>query len=437
MGKKIRMDRRIFLKRTAAGAIGAGISGAAAWPFSQESEPIRPAVKIKEFRTLGRTGFRVSDLAAGSISDDGLLRFALDAGVNYIDSAEQYPGHHRLVGKVLKGRDRSQIFVASKIEVEEDKSKEGFLKRAYKCLEELETDYLDCLMMHMPEKVETLKTEGFHQAMAVLKAEKRVHFVGVSNHGSFWFRDPAESMERVLQAAAEDGRFDVFLMAYNFLNLDQSGNVLRLARQKNIGTVLMKTTPIGIYYSLKARIEQLQKEGKEVDPLYSEGLKRYQEKLDRAQEFIKRYNLQKPEEIRDAAIRFCLGNPDVGTVCVLAKTYGELEEHLRLSGTRLSQTEMTKLKAYQEGCGELYCRHACGRCEPSCPKGVPVNTILRYHHYFAAQGREREAMELYARIPGSRADACRDCTGYCEKACPHGVPAQGMLLLADSRLALP
>ena len=174
-----------------------------------------------------------------------------------------------------------------------------------------------------------------------------------------------------------------------------------------------------------------------MDPLYSDGLKRYQDKLDRAQDFIKRYNLQKPEEIRDAAIRFCLSNTDVSAVCILAKTYAELEEHLRLSGTRLSSGEQVKLNAYREGCGELYCRHACGACEPSCPQGVPVNTILRYHHYFAAQGREREAMELYGRIPGVKADACRDCAAPCEKACPHGVPTQGMLLVADSRLALP
>jgi predicted aldo/keto reductase-like oxidoreductase len=82
-------------------------------------------------------------------------------------------------------------------------------------LEELQTDYIDCMMMHMPEKTDTLKLEGFHAAMQELKAEGRVRFVGVSHHGSFWFADPAETMENVLLAAADDGRFDVFLMAYN------------------------------------------------------------------------------------------------------------------------------------------------------------------------------------------------------------------------------
>lgn len=439
MSWKSRIGRRHFLKQSAAGLVGAGLAAKGGW--AQESlenkEDLRRAIKIKEYRVLGRTGFKVSDIGAGSIQDEGVLAFALDAGVNYIDTAEQYPGHHRTIAKALKEQNRKSIFISTKLEIKEDKSKEGFLKRARKCLEELETDYVDCLMMHMPEKVELLKTEGFHAAMEELKSEGRVRFVGVSNHGSFWFRDPEETMEKVLLAAADDGRFDVFLFAYNFLKMDQGERVLDVCREKKIGTALMKATPIAIYYNLKSRVEQLEKEGKEVHPLYAEGLKRYKDKVDKAEDFIKAHNLQNQEEIMEAAVRFCLENPNVNTVTCLAKTYDEMEGFIRLSGTRLSDWEREKLDAYREGCGELYCRHACGVCEPACPHGVPVNTILRYHHYFAAQGREREAMGLYAGIPGNRAEVCSGCAGYCESACPYRVPVQGMLLLAHSQLCLP
>jgi hypothetical protein len=50
----------------------------------------------------------------------------------------------------------------------------------------------------------------------------------------------------------------------------------------------MKTAP-GEYYLLKSRIEQLEKEGKEVDPLYRDGLARYTDKLDKAGEFIEKH----------------------------------------------------------------------------------------------------------------------------------------------------
>jgi predicted aldo/keto reductase-like oxidoreductase len=273
--------------------------------------------------------------------------------------------------------------------------------------------------------------------MAELKAEGRVRFVGLSNHGSFWFRDPEETMEKVLLAAAEDGRFDVFLMAYNFLKMDEAERVLAVCREKKIGAAIMKSTPVAIYYGLKSRVEQLEKEKKEVHPLYAEGLKRYKEKFDRAEGFIRKYNLQNQEEIQKAAVRFVLENPDVSTVCSVPKTYEELERFLRLSGTRLSDTEKEKLAAYRQGCGELYCRHACGVCEPACPHGVPVNTIMRFYQYYAGRGREREAIVSYAAIPGSRAEACAGCAGHCEAACPYHVPVQGLLLLAHSCLAAP
>ncbi|MCJ7682416.1 MAG: aldo/keto reductase [Candidatus Aminicenantes bacterium] len=434
--KNTHLGRRGFLKRTAAGFVGAGLAAGTTWAKGNKPQEANP-VRIREYRRLGRTGFQVSDIGAGSITDEGVMAFALDAGVNYIDTAEQYPGHHKLLASVLKGRDRKKLFISTKLKInpEEENTKAFFLKRARKALEELKQEYVDCLMIHMAETVDMLKTEGFHAAIQELKAEGRVKYTGVSNHGSFWYRDPAETMENVLLAAAEDGRFDVFLLAYNFLKMDQGERVLQACREKKIGTVLMKSTPIAIYYSLKTRIEEMEKEGRDIHPLYADGLKRYQEKLARADAFVKQHNLQNPEEIKDAAIQFVLSNPDVNTVACLAKTYDEMERFVVLSGTRLTSVSLARLDAYRKGCGDLYCRHACGVCEPSCPKGVPVNTILRYNHY-AALGRERDAMVKYASLKTLRGDSCRDCPGLCESACPFGVPAQGMLLAAHKFLTL-
>jgi len=438
MGKDI-IGRRGFLKTSAAGIFGAGLAGfpARAAQDQAPAPPAEAAPKIKEYRTLGRTGFKVSDISAGYIQDDGVLAAALEAGVNYLDTAEQYPGHHAIVAKAIAGRDRKSLFLTTKIQVLEDKSKAGFLKRARKCLEDLRTDYIDCLMMHMPENVATVKTEGFHEAMRELKAEGRVRFVGISHHGSFWYRAPEESMEAVLGTAAEDGRFDVFLLAYNFLQLDQGTRILKACGEKGIGTALMKTAPVAVYDQMKARIEELRKQAKTANPLLVEGLNRYQAHFEKAQAFLAEHNLKEAEDIKAASIRFCLGNPGVNTVCFIARTYDEMRTFIRISGTRLDAAGEAALASYREGAGALYCRHACGLCEPSCPNGVPVNTIARYLQYSAGQGREREAMGLYADIPGARAEACRGCSAPCEAACPYGVPVQGLLLLADRQLSIP
>jgi len=443
MQKKINLGRRDFLKATTLGLFGAGVAAKDGWarkkesirPSHQEAQE-KPEVKIKDYRLLGRTGFKVSDLVTGYIQEEGIMGTMLDAGVNYIDTGESYPGSHQMIGKVIKGRDRKSIFITSKMLMEGKTSKEGLIKRAHKCLLDLDTEYIDCMMLHCPETVEALQHEGFHAAMKELKTNGRIHYVGVSNHGSFWFRDPEQTMDKILLAAAEDGRFDVFLFAYNFLKMDQSEKVLEVCKEKKIGTTLMKTTPVFNYYKVKSSVEKTEKEGKEVHPLYKEGLIRFKRNLDKAEQFIKKHNLQNPDEIRAAAIKFALSNPNVNAVCCSIRTYDELDRILSLSGTKLDDVDKATLEAYKKGCGELYCRHACGVCEPSCPKGVPINTIMRYNHYFVAQGREKEAMEKYNKIPGTKAGVCSTCSGYCERACPHNVPIQGMLLLAHEQLSL-
>ncbi len=443
MQKKIDLDRRNFLKIAVFGSIGAGITARRSWGSSDNwaSEAKRAAqeraeIKIKDYRILGRTGFKVSDLAMGYVQDEGMMAAMLDAGVNYIDTGESYPGAHQRIGKVIKARDRKSIFVTSKMLMEGETSKEALIKRAQKCLEDLGSDYIDCMMLHCPETVEELQHEGYHAAMQELKTNGRIKYTGVSNHGSFWFRDPKQTMDKVLLAAAADGRFDVFLMAYNFLQMDQAERVLEVCREKNIGTSLMKTTPVAKYYLVKSRVDQLKKEGKEVPVFYKDGLQRYKEKAERAEQFTKKHNLQHPEEIRAAAVKFVLSNPRVNTVCCSLQTYDEMERILSLSGKKLASDDIAVLAAYTKGCGELYCRHACGVCEPKCPHSVPVNTIMRYNHYFVAQRREKEAMKKYAQIPGVKADVCGTCPGFCEKACPHNVPIQGMLISAHDTLSL-
>jgi aryl-alcohol dehydrogenase-like predicted oxidoreductase len=336
------MDRRKFLKASTIGIFGYGLMATTGLPqpkgnkwtrkslFSEDAE-----LKIQDYRILGRTGFKVSDLAIGYVNDEGLMATMLDAGMNYVDTGESYPGAHQLIGKVIKERNRKSLFITSKMLMEGETSKEALIKRAEKCLEDLGTDYIDCMMLHCPETVEELKHEGYLAAMQELKSNGRIKYTGVSNHGSFWYRDSKQSMDTVLLAAAEDGRFDVFLMAYNFLQMDQAEKVLDVCKKKNIGTTLMKTTPVAKYYIVKNRVDKMEKEGKKIPVFYQEGLTRYKQKADLAEQFIKKHDLKNPDEIRAAAIKFVLSNPNVNTACCSLQTYEEMEKTLPLSGEKL------------------------------------------------------------------------------------------------------
>jgi predicted aldo/keto reductase-like oxidoreductase len=439
MSEKNSLDRRQFLRYSTLGALGAKIP----YPRAVESERTqteKQEFKIREYRTLGRTGFKVSDISAGEHQgNEAILSMMLDAGINYIDTGESYGNgrDERIIGQALKKRDRKSIFVTTKLYLSKDRTKKSIKERARKCLERLQTDSIDCMMIHSAQNVATIKEKGFHDAMSELKTEGRVRFVGISNHGTYWGSlQPEESMEKILLAAAEDGRFDVMLLVYNFLAKENGEKVLEVCAEKNIGTTLMKTNPVADYLYFQNEVERLIKEGKDTPAYLKRVISRYELLVEEAQVYIKENNLKNNDEIRKAAVRYALDNPHVHTVCATCNTFEDAEAFIKLSGGRFSQKDKEILIAYEQGCGNFYCRHACGLCEASCPFHVPVNSIMRYNHYFVAQHREKHAMQKYSELPAAKADRCLSCEGHCEAGCPFKVPIHALLINAHGRLTL-
>lgn len=440
MSNRNGMNRRSFLKSSTLGLAGAGVLGVPGITGAEEKKEQKEEAggfKIKKFRTLGRTGFKASDISSGGPMNEGILNALLDAGVNYIDTAENYGNglSETVTGKMIKDRDRKSLFITSKMAVKKDDTKESLLARARKSLERLQTTHIDCMMIHSPAKVADLASEPFHAAMKQLKAEGKVRFVGVSNHGTQW-RDTSDPMVNMCLAAAADGRFDLMLFVYNFIQKDVGEKIIAACKEKNIGVSLMKTNPVGAYLDFKAQKEQLEKEGKKVPGIIDKLLPRFKIKADKAEGYVKAHNLNTPQEIRDASIKFVLQHPGVHTVCCSFQSFDDLDKYLKLSGTPMTPQEGKKLAAYKEGVSQFYCRHACGICESDCPHNVPVNTIMRYNHYFEAQGREKHAMQKYAAMNATKPEACLTCSGHCNEACPYGVPVQGLLTLAHRRLSL-
>jgi predicted aldo/keto reductase-like oxidoreductase len=443
--KKIRtsgLSRRGFIQSSLSVAAGLGLAGKNklfGWN-GQEVPTGKP--EIKDYRTLGRTGFKASDIGfgAGNLTDRALFAAALDAGVNYVDTAEHYArgNSERTIGQVIKDRDRKKLFITGKLNFAMGKStKEGLKERAHKCLKRLQTDYLDCLMIHMTPTIDQVKHEGYHEAIKELKAEGRVKYTGLSNHGiehryAGFVKSP---MVDVILAAAEDGRFDVVLFTYNFIQKDQGNKILKACKEKNMGTTLMKTDPVRAYHDIEQMYARMKERGR-VTEAAEKILADFRSRADMAHEFGKKYGMSGEKEVRGAAIKFCLANPDVHSVCPTINTYEDLEFYMSLSGEKLGPVEGDMLADYKSLSGNLYCRHACGECESQCPHDVPVNTIMRYQHYFMSHGREKHAMEKYAALPRTKADVCTDCTGHCESACPYGVKIHALLMAAHQTLSL-
>jgi predicted aldo/keto reductase-like oxidoreductase len=429
------------------GFIGASLSAVTGLGLLGREDVLTPASSAAKSAVLGRTGVKVSDISfgAGDLTNPPILAAALDAGVNYIDTAEHYMrgNSERAIGEVLKTRDRKSVFLTTKLNLTMAKSatKEDIKDRFQKCLERLQTDYADCLMAHMCTLAQ-VKHETYHETIRELKSEGKVRFSGLSNHGADYsiHGNLSDPMDEVVLAAAEDGRFDIVLFVYNFIKTDMGERILKACKAKNMGTTLMKMNVAKTVENEKQTLqmyeERFKKQGKEL-PEQLQKLKAFtDERSARTEAFLKKHGLAGLEQARDAAIKFCLSHPDVHCVCPTMNSFEDVEAFVALSGEKLNLREEAMLAEYKDIYGPFYCRHACGRCESACPRGVPVNSIMRFDHYFTAQRREKRAMAEYAALGSRDAGGCVDCGGHCENACPYGVPIQGLLVAADMRLTL-
>lgn len=139
---------------------------------------------------LGETGLTVSRICFGALTIGPLqanlklhrgaeiIKYALDSGINFIDTAEIY-GTYPYIREAVNGR-REQVIIASKSYAY---SREGMQKSLEKALQALATDYLDIFLLHEQETVMTLA--GHRPALEyLLEAKKQglVRAVGISSH---------------------------------------------------------------------------------------------------------------------------------------------------------------------------------------------------------------------------------------------------------------
>jgi predicted aldo/keto reductase-like oxidoreductase len=438
-----KISRRNFLKVS-----GAAVAGSTLTMCSGTKEK---EAKIRQYRTLGRTGFKVSDIAMGGTrnQDSNVVRYAYDQGINYFDTGETYVRgkSESIIGEALQFMDRKKIFITTKIHLNDKDTEETVLDRFRKCQERLKTDYIDAFDMHGVPDIATLSHKGFHSAVNKLKAEGRVKFIGLSCHGPG--RTEGNSMEEVLCAAAEDGRFDIVLFIYNFMNKEAGEKILAACKKKNIGTTAMKTSPGVLKVTPFDPDNPTERQARSMDRMKSRGMseeqitermkqsvKRQEEAHEKTKPFIDKYHIETEDQLRKASIHWVINNPDMHTACVSFSDFDLIDKIVPLSGTKLSRAEADFLEKYKLAFNNQYCRHACTTCVDKCAHKLPVSTIMRYSYYFETQGREKYAMSKYASLKGQNGALCLDCDAPCNGACPHGVNIQSNLLAAHSILTL-
>lgn len=203
---------------------------------------------------LGRTGLDVSVACLGcggasklgqsygaSFADSvGLVRAALDNGVNIIDTAAGY-GTEEIVGIAIKDR-RDKVIVSTKSAITERQRTPGgdvirgtvFAARVDGCLARLRTDYLDIMYVHgLQERHYDYCVAEILPALFRLREQGKVRFIGVSEG---WGQDPRHKM---LERALQDDYFDVMMVGLNVVNHNAVTRVLPLAKKRDVGIQCM------------------------------------------------------------------------------------------------------------------------------------------------------------------------------------------------------
>ena len=368
-----------------------------------------------KYRDFGRTGWKASALGFGAMrlpvidSDSSkidephalkMIRYAIDNGVNYVDTAY---GYHRgnseiLVGKALRDGYREKVHLATKMPVWLINSVEDFDKYFEEQLKKLQTNKIDFYLLHGLGKDRWPKIRD----LGVLKwAEKKIS-QGKIGHLGFSFHDEYSVFKEIVDS--HDWTF--CQIHYNYMDKDyQAGQKgLKYAAKKGIAMVIMEPIAGG-----RLAIDPPEA----VKDLWKTGGHRW-----------------KPAEW---ALQWVWDQPEVSVVLSGMSDMDHVVENVRAanrSGIGNLKSEDLELieqvaSKYRE-IGFIGCT-GCRYCMP-CPSGVAIPEIFSLFNEFYMKDRDASVKQKYKEKikPEQMAKNCARC-GNCEEQCPQHLPIRDLL----------
>ncbi len=366
------------------------------------------------YRKFGKTGETVSVLGFGCMrlpvigSDPTnidqelatkMIRRAIDAGVNYVDTAYPYHGtgftqggaSELFVAKALKDRYRERVKLATKLPSWLIQTRADMDRYLNEQLERLETDFIDFYLVHNLNKHvwPVLKQEGFAEFLEQALRDGRI------KHAGFSFHDHLDLFKEIV----DEYDWSFCQIQYNYLDEKfQAGKEgLEYAAQKGLGIVIMEPLRGGNIANLPQAARAI---------------------LDRAD--VKR---------TPAAwgLRWVWNHPEVAVALSGMTAMNQVTENLAVAGearaNSLTPKELELIDAvkrlFQERI-KVNCT-ACSYCMP-CPAGVNIPTCFATYNDYWIFDESPEVKQRYGFLSklGAPASGCVEC-GQCESHCPQGI----------------
>jgi aryl-alcohol dehydrogenase-like predicted oxidoreductase len=303
-----------------------------------------------KYRTLGKTGLRVSAIGLGTMVHAGhfgpmkdseslaAIETALELGVNFIDTSDAYGAGYSetLLGKALKGR-RDQVIIATKggnVMVGPDRGKRNFdpayISRVMdESLQRLHIDTIDLYQLHNPT-VEIIEHGAVWDVLERAKKAGKIRHYGVS----------INTIDEGI-AAVKDGRAETIQVEYNLLAQEPAEKIFPPAHQANIGIIARVPLRRGILTGKMTVADEQRFQGEDLRARSFKG-----EAF--AKELAKADNLKflvhgATKTLGQAAIAFCIAHPAVSVVIPGARNAEQMHENAAAAEVEISTADLARI----------------------------------------------------------------------------------------------
>lgn len=361
----------------------------------------------------GKTGIKTSRFGLGCMrlpkqqnKFNRIIRYAIDHGVNYLDTAHMYKGNEERVGIALGHGYRNKAILATKSPVWDITGHDDFEKFLDVELKRLKTDYIDVYLLHNlgPENYEKAKKYDAFTFLDKMVRKGKIRHRGFSFHGS------NELFKRVI----DHYDWEMTQIQLNILDEFQQAGLdgLKYAHRKGMATVIME--PL--------------RGGHLVDD--------YPAEID---EIIKDYPEKRP--LVEWAFRWLYNLKEADVILSGVKTLKQLKQNIAIfdKGDYECMTPadiklVNRIKEAYEKSNAVGCT-SCGYCMP-CPYGVDIPEVFKlYNQVSIMSGHWLDRMvykDSYLH-EGKGADKCTEC-GACIPKCPQGIKIPEELKKAHEKL---
>lgn len=362
---------------------------------------------------LGFGAMRLPTLADGSIDEPAvaeMVRYALDHGVNYFDTAYPYHGGKSevVMGRVLSAYPRDSYYLADKYPGHQIMT-EGYDPKVIfeEQLEKCGVEYFDFYLLHnVHEKSIETYLDPRWGILDYFKEQKRlgrIRHLGFSTHAEL------PTLTRFLDICGEDMEFCQIQLNYLDWTLQGAREKVALLEKHNIPVWVMEPVRGGALANLN-------------------------------EENTARLKALRPEEsIASWGFRFLHRIPNVTMILSGMSNFQQMEDNVKTfsQGQPLSDQEWNLLLDIAEGMKNSIPCTGCRYCVEGCPQGLDIPALIRVYNEMRFSPNINSAIRVEFLPEDKKPTACLSC-GACAQICPQhiDVPA-AMQGLAQHLAKLP